>query len=289
MLATRTHTRATCLWLALRDGTIVGITDHDKDLTVDMTDISDVPVVYKADTGILPSDVETATGLTASNYEVEGPLSDLIPRADVLGHRFNRARARLFQVDWTQDFPDQIPILQGLVADAFVRGSRFVFEVRSDAERLNQTVGRVITPYCDASFGDERCQAVVPQVASEIIAVTSSHELTVDLAGVYADDHFVAGKIDFTSGALLGVDPVEIWSYVGSSGLVTTLVPLPAEPEVGDLVIVKRGCTKLKSSQDASLPTCLSYDNVLNFRGMDQVGGSDQYLRIPVPGEGASS
>lgn len=286
MLASRRHTRARCLWLALRDGTILGITDHDRDLEIDMPDISDVPIVYQAETGILPSNIQIRAGLTSSNFDIEGPLTNLITRTDILGHRYNHARARIFDANWSQDFPDQIPMLQGLVADVAIRGSRFVFEVRSDASRLNQTIGRVISPYCDADFGDERCMAVVPQFAAEVTSVTDSYRFTLDIAGVYADDFFASGKVDFTTGDLANIAPVEIFGFVGSSALVTTLIPLPEEPEVGDQLIIKRGCSKLKISDNADLPTCVSYDNAINFRGMDRVTGSDQYLRIPIPGEG---
>ena len=285
MLATREHTRARCLWLALRDGTVIGMTDHDRDLTVDMTDISDVPVEFKAGTGVLPSDVETAAGLEADNFNVEGPLGSLISRTDVLGLRYNRARARLFEVDWNQSTPDILPVLQGVIAEVQISGSRFIFEVRSDVERLNQTIGRLITPYCDAEFGDERCGAAVPQTAAEVTAVTNAHSFTLDQAGNFSDDHFVYGKVDFTTGALVAADQVEVWAYVGSSSFVTLLTPLPEEPQVGDQLVIKRGCSKLKKADDASVPTCLTYANVLNFRGADQVPGSDQYLKIPVPGE----
>lgn len=285
MLGTREHRRARCLWIALRDGTVIGMTDHDRDIIVDMADISDVPVTFRSATGLLPSDVTTAIGLDADNFEVEGPLADIITKTDVLGGRFARARVRLFEVDWNEAWPAVGAILQGKLADSSIKGSRYVFEIRSDTEAFQQTIGRLITPYCDAEFGDSRCTKAVPQFAAEITAVTNAFKFTLDLAGSYANDYFTYGKVEFTSGELAATDPVEVFAYIGSSGLVTLLVPLAKEPEIGDQLIIKTGCSFLKKSDTANLQTCHFYDNVVNFRGMDQVPGSDQYLKIVQPGE----
>lgn len=283
--ASKEQTPARCLWIARRDGTVIGITDHDEDLIVDMPDISDQPVTFKANAGILPSDIRTVIGFNADNFEVEGPLGDLISRNAVLGRRFSRARVRLFEIDWSQDWPDQCPLMQGYITNPRVRGDRFVFEVRSDFERYNATIGRVIAPYCDADFGDARCGAAVPQAECEIVEVIDDFRFRVDLGGLYADDHFVYGKSEFIDGDLRDCDPVEIFSYVGATGYVTCLVPFPEEPEVGDRLVLRRGCSKLKVADDPTIPTCASYNNVLNFRGMDQVPGSAQYLKIAVPGD----
>lgn len=279
------QTPARCLYLATRDGTVLGVTDHDEDLIIDMPDISDVPVTFYADSGILPSDVQTSIGYEADSFEVTGPYGLLFPRVDVLGRRFARARARLFEIDWSDPSPVPAPILQGFVTNQRIFSNRFVIEVRSDMDRYNVVIGDVISPWCNAMFGDVRCGAAVPAVACTVTHVLNDFQFRVDVAGSYGNDHFVYGKADFTSGGLANADPVEVWSYVGATGYVTTLVPFPEEPQVGDSLVLKRGCSKLKKSDSATIPTCTTYSNQRRFRGLDWVPGTDQYVRMPVAGE----
>ena len=152
-LATRSHTRCNMLLLDLRDGTSIGVTDHDKDISFD---IGDGTVTYQAGTGILTSDVSLSAGLDADNYEVTGPIADVVTLEAVVGGRFNRARARLFQVNWKRLTDGAIKLLAGNVSEARIEGGKFVFEIRSDADRFNQVVGRLIINNCDADHGDAR-------------------------------------------------------------------------------------------------------------------------------------
>ena len=165
-LAGRSHTRCTMLLLELRDGTSIGITDHDRDIAFDLGDGS---VTYQAGTGILASDVVLQTGLDADNYEVSGPLKDdgdfTLER--VVGGRFNRARAKLFQVNWKDLGSGAIKLLAGNISEARVEGGKFIFEIRSDCDRYNQVIGRLITNNCDADFGDGiRCHATPVEIGA---------------------------------------------------------------------------------------------------------------------------
>lgn len=284
MLASRLHTRARCMWMALRDGTIIGITDHDRDITIDQTDNSGSPVTYQANLGIMTSDITLQVGLDADNLEVSGPLSDTITRAGVLGRRFSRASVRVFEVDWSQDNPDILPLMAGHVADSRIEGGSFIFEVRSDFDRYNQTIGRLLSPYCSADFGDTQCGVTPPSASATITSVTSDFQFILNLPGDYADDHFNYGTVEFLTGALAGTEPIEVSDYNGALSAVVLLAPLAEAPEVGDTLTIKRGCSKLKKSDNADLPTCASYANVNRFRGFDQVPGSSTYLKIATPG-----
>lgn len=279
------QTRARCVWIARRDGTVLGFTDHDRDLTIDLTDISDVPVTFRADVGIMASDITLTTGLDADSVEISGPLGSVVTRADVLGRRYNRAQIRMFDVDWNQTWPDVLALMAGHIADVKIQGGRFVFEARSVADLYNQPIGRLITPYCTADFGDSQCGVALTNIAATVTAVTDDFRFTLGgLAGTYANDYFNLGTVVFLSGDLAGQEQVEVFDYVGATGAVTLFAPLAASPSVGDTLYIRRGCSKIRKSDDATLPTCLTYDNVINFRGFPDVPGSDQYLKYPVPG-----
>jgi uncharacterized phage protein (TIGR02218 family) len=277
-LAGRAHTRCTMLLLVLRDGTSIGVTDHDKDISFDL---GDGTVTYQAGTGILASDISLQAGLDADNYEVTGPLKDdgdfTLER--VVGGRFNRARAKLFQVNWKNLSAGAIKLLAGNVSEARVEGGKFILEIRSDCDRFNQVIGRLIVNNCDADYGDARCGATPDSTTLTITSVSDALGFAGSYTGgPHADDYFNGGTIEFLTGDLAGTDPVELhdWSQAGG---VVLFMPLVEAPAIGDTATVKRGCGKSRAD-------CMARNNILNFRGFPEVPGSDQIFRPTIPGQG---
>lgn len=279
-LESRARTLCTMLRLDLQDGTSIGLTSHDHDLPYDLGDGS---ISYSAQTGILPSDVVLTCGLEADNFEITGPIGDTVSRAGVIGGRFTRARARLFVVNWASLADGEAEIMAGKVAEARVEGGRFILQVRSAADAFNQVIGRTLSPYCSADFGDALCGITRTAYPCTVTAVTNRFTFTVDLDGDHPDDFFNLGMAEFATGENAGTK-VEVFDYTGASGAVQAFVPLASLPAVGDTLSLYRGCSKLRMSDTAGLPTCLSYANVENFRGFPDVPGSDTYLKIATPG-----
>lgn len=260
-IAGTAHTRATMLLFTLRDGEKIGITNHDKPLAYDY---GTGEVTYQARTGIVPSDFSMSCGLDANNYEVRGPLSDLVTKEAVLGGRFNRARANLFQVNWKNLSHGAIKFPAGNISEARVDGGEFIFEVRSDVDRYNQVVGRVLANNCDADFGDTRCGATPEEVEGTVTAVTSERDFAVSYTGSYADNFFNKGTVTGLTGANAGiVREIFDWSVAGSIEL---FEGLQSAPEVGDTFTVRNGCGKSRAD-------CMGHDNILNFRGFPEVPG----------------
>jgi uncharacterized phage protein (TIGR02218 family) len=274
------------LLLDCRDGDSLGITDHNHDL---IFDIGDGNETYRSRTGILASDISMSTTLDTDNYEVRGPLGEHVTREEVLGGKYDRARARFFEVNWKSLSDGAIKLLAGNVSSARVEGGQFVFEIRSDMDRFNQVVGRVLANNCDADFGDARCGATVTTESATVTAVTDSMRFTVTNGGSRADDFFNLGTVTPTSGANAGGLPVEIvnWEDNGDgTATVELFTPLVALPVIGDGFDVKNGCSKARKNDDPTIPTCLTYNNVVNFRGFPEIPGSDQVFRAAIPGEG---
>ena len=274
-LATRSHTRCNMLLLDLTDGTSIGITDHDTDIAYD---IGDGTVTYGSGTGILTSDVSLSVGFDADNYEVSGPIGDVVTLEAILGGRFNRARARLFQVNWKNLAGGAIKLLAGNVSQVRPEGGRFILEVRSDLDRFNQPVLRLITNNCDADYGDARCGATPESITLTISAVTDAMTFSGTFLGSYANDYFNGGTITFLTGDLAGTAPVEIFDWTSVGGVVL-FAPLAENPAVGDTATVKRGCGKSRTD-------CMARNNIANFRGYPEVPGSDQVFKPTIPGQG---
>lgn len=278
------HTRCHMLLLELRDGTSLGITDHNKDIAFDL---GDGVVSYVAGTGILASDVSLQAGLDADNYEVTGPLEEVgnFTRERIVGGRFNRARAYLFQANWRNLGLGAIKLLAGNISEARIEAGSFVFEIRSDCDRFNQTVGRLLINNCDADFGDARCTVVPESITGTVSAVTSAMVFTVTFAGSFANDYFNLGTCQFITGALSGTDRIEIFDWT-SGGVVTLFIPLAEAPAIGDTCTIKTGCSKARQSDDPTVRTCVSYDNIINFRGFPEIPGTDQVIKPAIPGQG---
>lgn len=274
-IATRSHTLCYMLLLDLRDGTSIGVTSHDEDIDFD---IGDGVVTYLAGTGIFPSDIVLSAGLDTDNCEVTGPIDAIVTREMILGGRFDRARARLFRVNWKSLGSGAIKELAGNVSQARLEGGRFVAEIRSDMDRLNQIVGKLIVNNCDADYGDARCGDTPTEVVGTVTAVTDAMRFSVSYSGSYANNFFNLGTVTPLTGANAGGLEVEIfdWSVAGATELFTSLA---SDPVIGDTFTIRDGCAKSRAA-------CMAHDNIINFRGFPEVPGSDQILRPTIPGQG---
>lgn len=279
-LATGKTRLSRCLLLDLRDGTSLGITDHDTDLSVAL---GDSPLTtFSASTGVIPSAVSLTLGLDADNLEARGPIGTDVTRAAVLGGRFNRARFRLFDVRW--DSPTEyMRLLAGKVSAAKVEGGEFILEMRSSTDAFNQTIGRVLAPYCSNDFGvndppRSYCQATPTTWIAQVASVTDDLRFTVtwtDSPAPTAAD-IRNGTVEFTSGALAGTLPVEIFELTTGT-TIDLYYPLVEAPTIGDLLLVTEGCPKTRAA-------CKAFGQILNFRGFPDMPGTDQYLKFPNPG-----
>jgi len=288
MLAGRTFTLARCVKIQLRDYTEYGFTDLDEDIEIALSTDIYTPLTYKSGEGVLPSDIDLSAGLEADNTELVIPLGASITRAAVLGRRFNQAKVWIFDIDHSQAVPELLAMMKGTITEARIEEGKAVLEVRSQADFWNVTIGSVMTPRCRADFGDTQC-GKVPEIATgTILSVTSDMVFQTSLGGLYADQYFRFGEIEFMTGDLADLPAREVVNYTGTTGALEIFDPLSTMPAVGDHFLMSRGCSRLKSSTDASVPTCLSYNNVTRFRGFDRVPGSDVYLKIAAPGDGGA-
>lgn len=285
-LPTDNLTLSRCCKLVLRDGTEFGFTDHDAPLYVSLSSDLSTPVMYRADEGLIVGDIDLALGLHADNTEISLPFGGITRLRHLVGRRLNHAKVYIFDVDWAAATPIPMELMKGQVSDARGEGPLAVLEVRSQSDYWNQVIGELMSPRCSADFGDERCKKIIAPETAIVTAVESTQRFSIDL--VHPDNFFRFGTVQFTTGDLAGVWKEEIYKFEGLTGTVELVASLPDAPEVGDELEIAVGCSRLKVSDDASIQTCATYDNVPNFRGFDRVPGSDIYFRMPIPGQGNS-
>ena len=88
-------TLAWCWRLARRDGVVVGLTSHDRDLMVS-------GILYRAAPGMKPSALETSDSLDVATMDIEGAVtSDAIAARDLDAGQWDGAELELFVTDWS--------------------------------------------------------------------------------------------------------------------------------------------------------------------------------------------
>jgi uncharacterized phage protein (TIGR02218 family) len=272
-LAGTAHTRCRMLLFILRDGTKIGITDHNEDIDFTLAEDGD-ETTYLSDTGFRISDVAQPIGFEAGNYEVTGPVADVVTLAALLGGRWKTAATYLFEINWKAP-TSALDLMKGSVTVVGINGGQFRFEVRDDRHRFNETLGRLITNQCPRKH-DQCCVNIAPETETTVDSVTDSLTLTVDAA--ITSENFVYGRLWFTTGVNAGNDPIEIYAVSGST--ITLFSEMVALPSPGDEVTLKEGC-------DGSRAMCRDrFGNVIEHRGFPEIPGSDQILRAPIPGQG---
>jgi uncharacterized phage protein (TIGR02218 family) len=164
------------------------------------------------------------------------------------------------------------------VSEARVEGGRFIFEIRSDADRFNQVVGRTITNNCPWDHGDANCGRTPESVVGTVTAVTDEMRFSVSFTGSFANGYFDMGTVEALDGDLAGTDRVEIQSWT-AAGAIELFVPLAEAPAVGNTFNIVRGCGKSRAD-------CMARSNILNFGGFPEVPGNDQVMKATLPGQG---
>ncbi|MGV1751558.1 DUF2163 domain-containing protein [Agrobacterium sp. CG674] len=258
-------TTCQCWKVCLRDGAVLGFTEHDEALTFG-------GVTYLAASGFQAGENDSETGLAAASGEVAGGFSsEAVEEADLAAGRYDGAKVELYLVNW--QVPEKHVLLKVREIGEVTRaGGAFKAELRSFAHRLSQPQGRVYGRRCDAALGDARCKANVAafRATGSVVSINGTGRIVVSGLGSFAEGFFRQGKLAFSGGVNAGRS-FDLDDHAVRSG-VTELsfwLPLEAAPEAGDTFTVTAGC-------DKSFATCKAkFSNQLNFRGFPHMPGAD--------------
>ena len=139
------------LWtLTLRNGTVMGFTNHDRDMRIK-------GINYLADTGVTGGAVNSRLGFSVDNGSVLGVFrDDRITIADIDAGLYAGARLHHALINWA-DPSQRLDMSTGFIGEISRQGDSFTFEWLGETARLDRTTGRVFSTQCDAEFGDARC------------------------------------------------------------------------------------------------------------------------------------
>lgn len=274
-----TTTMCMCWRLERLDGTIIGFTEHDNDLTFDS-------VTYEALSAFRPSMIAQSLGLSVDNSEAVGAISsDNFAEQDIVDGVYDGAEFQMILVNW-QDVSQRTIALAGTIGEIKRMKTEFNIELRSLVDKLSQVTGRTYSRYCDVDFGSTRCGIDATSATytgtGAITQVDATGRFFI-LSGVdtYADDWFTYGKVMMTSGDL-NTRVFDIKKHTLVDGVVTIeLWRRPSQlPSVADTVSIVAGCDKL-------FATCRDkFNNAINHQGFYLMPGQDRLAQYVNQGEG---
>lgn len=262
-------------WMVVRrDGTVMGFTDHDRDLIVD-------GVICRADSGMTARALQQTTGLSVDNSEAVGALSnESLTEADLVAGRFDGAEVRSYLVNWKHP-GDWVEQFRGSFGEIARAGGAFRAELRGMSEALNRPQGLAYQPACSAVLGDGRCRFATDApgyfVAREVESVEDGRIFEFSSLAGFDNRWFEHGRFEMTSGSAVGlVGVVKNDRRTGGRRRIELWQSLNAPVAVGDGIRIVAGCDK----QPATCRT--KFSNFLNFRGFPQVPSEDWLASYPV-------
>lgn len=256
-------TLAWCWRLARRDGVVIGLTSHDRDLMVG-------GIVYRAAPGMKPSALETSDSLDAATMDLEGAIaSDAIAARDLDAGRWDGAELELFVTDWSAPGMAPVTVARGSLGAVERRGAAFAAELQGVTRLLDRPVCPATSPSCRAMLGDPACRVdLAPRTHLRRVIAVDGRAVTLD--SVAAGMAF--GELLWMDGANCGLaSPV-----IGVDGSVLHLAEAPVfAPVFPARVRLTEGC-------DKQLATCRDrFANAVNFRGEAHLPGNDLLTRYP--------
>lgn len=256
-------TLAWCWRLARRDGVVIGLTSHDRDLMVG-------GIVYRAAPGMKPSALETTDSLEVATMDLEGAItSDAIAARDLDSGRWDGAELELFVTDWNA--PDEAPVTvaRGSLGAIERRGPAFAAELQGVTRVLDRPVCPATSPSCRATLGDRACRVdLAPLTHVRRVVAVEGRRVTLDSVA----PAMAFGELIWLEGGNGGLEsPV-----IGADGSLLHLAEAPPFAPSGPVrVRLIEGC-------DKRLATCRDrFANAANFRGEAHLPGNDLLTRYP--------
>ncbi|MBM3577877.1 MAG: DUF2163 domain-containing protein [Alphaproteobacteria bacterium] len=268
----RATTFCHCWRVSRDDATVMGFTDHDRDLTFN-------GVTFRANTGLSASQIESGVGFSPGTGEAAGALSDdSLTEADLLNGIYDGASVETWLVDWSE-VTDRALLDVATIGEVRRGETAFAAELRSSAHLFDQQQGRAFQRDCSADLGDARCgfNLLAPGFhATGVVAASAGGVIDIDLSQNFESGFFQGGALTFASGA--NEDARLTIKSHRQEGLRASVMPWtrPGSPIVaGNAVLITAGC-------DKSPTTCrLKFGNIVNFRGFPHMPGNDRVIAYP--------
>lgn len=265
-----------CWKLTRGDGTVLGFTEHDVDLTFD-------GVTYTASAGFTSTGIVQNVGASVDNLNVDGALSsENLNETDLAAGRYDNAIVELWWVNWS-NVVQRFMLNSATLGEVRRNGTAFSAELRGLTHKLGQKTGRTYQRTCDAKLGDNKCGIDLSDSqyhgSGQVNAVSVGRVFTAIGIASFANDWFTAGVLTFTSGENdgLGFEIKRHWKRTGAV-LIELWQSPPFPVAAADAFDVTVGCKQTANVCHEK------FDNIANFRGFNLMPGPDAILFYPKRG-----
>jgi uncharacterized phage protein (TIGR02218 family) len=248
-----------------KDGTIVRFAETSDD--VELGDGFTYSAAVSLQVGSLVQ--EANAGPSSLDIELVATDGGTIDFADIQDGLYTGSTLEMFLMDRKTLSEEPVSFWFGDVGEVkFTDQGLVEMSVVGPLGRARNYVNETYGGSCRAFFTDDRCGIDPETVTFEgTISVVSDRTITVtgDAAGQPAD-YFALGLLTMTSGRINN-HKREI-RLNESAGVLELYNSFGVQPEVGDTVLVRAGCSYDVDPEDrATLTGCRRWSNILNFRG----------------------
>jgi uncharacterized phage protein (TIGR02218 family) len=260
-----TTTLCMCWGIIRTDGTIIGFTDHDEEIVV--LGVTCLPTLGD------PSTLVSSSNLAVDNMDIIALLGNNageFVEADLINGLYDYATVKIYLVNWADLTQAPLLISSGYFGQVSVSDSNATLEFRSYSQKLQSTIGRVVSAGCDAELGDARCTVdLTPYTVTGTVTSVSTSVSFTDSSRSEATSYFNEGLLTWTSGLNNGTH-FEVKNFVSST--FELKLPPAYAIQVGDTYSAYPGCYKTTSD-------CRNkYSNYINYQGFPDLPGTDAIL-----------
>jgi uncharacterized phage protein (TIGR02218 family) len=266
-------TAAWCWKLTLADGSTMGFTNHDVDLTIS-------GITYEAASGFTPTAVETSRDMAVDNLDIQGAIdSTRITKDDLLSGKYDGAQILIFQCDWSNLSSTAFKVRKGTLGQVSAGKTAFTAEIRGLMQAYQQDQGDVYQKSCRTTLGSTKCGVNTAAYTSTFtVTAYNSSDGSIYTDSTRADYYYDYGLLTWTSTGPNNGKSVEIKRFTNTNGKFMPFLPFTYTPSTGDTFTAISGC-------DGNFTTCSTkFSNVVNFRGEPHVPGSDYAASYPAQG-----
>lgn len=285
LVRSQTKHLATCWRFARRDGVVILLTTHDRNLTVDGE-------LYSPVGSFTTSAIRHNAALEEADVEFRGVItSSVLTSADFIAGKYRdcevterRLDARF---DWAGPFSKTRYWIQGTKWD----GEAWECSCTGVPRWLRPKVGDVYGRNCRHKLGFKPAggsgcgvNLAAFTVAGAVVGGTLDGErrriIRINSGPLdgFADGYFNSGDVLFTSGLNAGLLGLEAKFWTKATRDLELELPAPFDILPGDVLTVTAGCNKLGT-------TCVQkFNQFLDFGGYPDVPGIDKMLRVTPQG-----
>lgn len=204
-----------------------------------------------------------------------------LTKADATDGAFDGAAVEVSIVSWANPTGGTLLLVKGTIGELLVGDTRVDAEIRSQSDKLRQTIIRTYGTACDVHvLGDARCKVDIAPftVSGTVTAIvgTNNDQFDSTALGAQPDNWFQFGQFTWTTGENVNVAPfnkAKAHTQEGSAGRITLAFPAPRTIQIGDGFDIVAGC-------NLQFSTCRDkFNNVPNHRGFPHVPGQNAILK----------